>query len=105
MSAAIRAQKQSKLDLRMVPGHARASIIFRATRRTLRYLCSSTAATGNAMRRSAFFVATGHAQGINVAVPGYTLAPDARLTDIVVEIRQALTYLHERAPASWLQSR
>jgi arylformamidase len=29
----------------------------------------------------------------NVAVPGYTLAPDARLTDIVAEIRQALTFL------------
>ena len=31
------------------------------------------------------------AHGINVAVPGYTLAPEARLTDIVAEIRQALT--------------
>jgi arylformamidase len=37
------------------------------------------------------------AHGINVAVPGYTLAPDARLTDIVGEIRQALTFLSGRA--------
>jgi len=37
------------------------------------------------------------ARGINVAVPGYTLAPDARLTDIVAEIRQALSFLAERA--------
>jgi arylformamidase len=37
------------------------------------------------------------AHGINVAVPGYTLAPDARLTDIVGEIRQALTFLADRA--------
>ena len=33
------------------------------------------------------------AHGINVAVPGYTLAPEARLTDIVNEMRAALTYL------------
>lgn len=37
------------------------------------------------------------AHGINVAVPGYTLAPDARLTDIVAEIRQALSFLAENA--------
>jgi len=36
------------------------------------------------------------ARGINVAVPGYTLAPEARLTDIVAEIRQALTFLAGR---------
>ena len=35
--------------------------------------------------------------GINVAVPGYTLAPEARLTDIVAEIRAALTFLAGRA--------
>jgi predicted esterase len=32
-----------------------------------------------------------------VAVPGYTLAPDARLTDIVAEIRQAMSFLSDRA--------
>jgi arylformamidase len=37
------------------------------------------------------------ARGINVAVPGYTLAPEARLTDIVAEMRQALTFLADRA--------
>ena len=37
------------------------------------------------------------AHGINVAVPGYTLAPEARLTDIVAEIRPALTFLVERS--------
>jgi arylformamidase len=37
------------------------------------------------------------AHGVNVAVPGYTLAPDARLTDIVAEIRAALTFLADRA--------
>jgi arylformamidase len=44
------------------------------------------------------FVASGpRAHGINVAVPGYTLAPDVRLKDIVAEIRQALTFLVDRA--------
>jgi arylformamidase len=37
------------------------------------------------------------AHGINVAVPGYTLAPDATLTEIVEEIRAALTWLHQNA--------
>ncbi len=45
------------------------------------------------------------AHGINVAVPGYTLAPEARLTDIVAEMRQALTYLAEHAGESRLRSR
>jgi arylformamidase len=44
------------------------------------------------------FVADGpRAHGIDVAVVGYTLAPDARLTEIVEEISTALSYLHEHA--------
>jgi arylformamidase len=44
------------------------------------------------------FIAEGpRAHGIDVAVLGYTLAPDVRLTEIVGEIHQALTVLHERA--------
>jgi arylformamidase len=44
------------------------------------------------------FLAEGpRARGIDVAIVGYTLAPDARLTDIVGEIHQALTVLHGRA--------
>ena len=44
------------------------------------------------------FVADGpRAHGIDVAVVGYTLAPDVRLTDIVAEMHQALTFLAERA--------
>jgi arylformamidase len=44
------------------------------------------------------FVADGpRAHGIDVAVVGYTLAPHARLTEIVEEISAALTYLHEHA--------
>jgi arylformamidase len=44
------------------------------------------------------FLADGpRAHGIDVAVVGYTLAPEARLTDIVAEIRQALSVLREHA--------
>jgi arylformamidase len=51
----------------------------------------------NEKERFAFTALGPNAHGINVAVPGYTLAPDARLTDIVAEIRRALTFLTERA--------
>jgi arylformamidase len=44
------------------------------------------------------FLAEGpRAHGIDVAVVGYTLAPEARLTDIVEEIRRALSVLRDRA--------
>src|SRR5216684_6186076 len=44
------------------------------------------------------FVAEGPlAHGIDVVLVGYTLAPEARLGEIVAEIRQALTFLAERA--------
>jgi len=40
----------------------------------------------NEKERFSFIVPGPRAHGINVAIPGYTLAPDARLTDIVAEI-------------------
>jgi len=44
------------------------------------------------------FIADGpRPHGIDVALVGYTLAPDARLTDIVAEIRRSLTYLADHA--------
>jgi arylformamidase len=51
----------------------------------------------NEKERFSFTALGALAHGINVAVPGYTLAPEARLTDIVTEIRAALTFLHERS--------
>jgi arylformamidase len=38
------------------------------------------------------------ARGWSAALPGYTLAPEARLTDIVNEIRQALDWLQQHGP-------
>jgi arylformamidase len=44
------------------------------------------------------FVADGpRPHGIDVALVGYTLAPDVSLTDIVAEIHRSLTFLSERA--------
>lgn len=44
------------------------------------------------------FVSEGpRGHGIDVAVLGYTLAPAARLPEIVSEVRQALTYLRDHA--------
>jgi arylformamidase len=44
------------------------------------------------------FIADGpRTHGIDVALVGYTLGPDVRLTDIVAEMHQALTFLSERA--------
>ena len=46
------------------------------------------------------FVAEGPlARGFDVAVPGYTLAPDASLTEIVAEIEAALRWLRREDPA------
>jgi arylformamidase len=50
----------------------------------------------NEKERFAFTALGPLAHGINVAVPGYTLAPEAKLTDIVGEIRAALTFLTDR---------
>ena len=51
----------------------------------------------NEKERFSFTSLGPNAHGINVAVPGYTLAPQTRLTDIVFEMRQALTYLADHA--------
>ncbi len=39
------------------------------------------------------------AHGIDVALPGYTLAPDASLTEIVAETGEALRWLRQEGPA------
>jgi arylformamidase len=98
-SAAIRAEPESRLDMRYDV----------RPRATLDYFpCGKTAAPlfvfihggywqRNEKERFSFVVPGPRSRGINVAVPGYTLAPDATLTDIVAEIRSALNFLVERA--------
>jgi arylformamidase len=48
---------------------------------------------------SAFLAPAWHAAGVAHAVVGYTLAPAARLPDIVAECRAALAWLHAQAGA------
>jgi dienelactone hydrolase len=45
------------------------------------------------------------AHGIDVALPGYTLAPAASLTEIVAEITQALHWLRREGPALGMATR
>jgi arylformamidase len=98
-SAAIRAQPQSRLDLRYGT----------RPRATLDYFPSGAGHAPlfvfihggywqrNEKERFSFVAPGPRAHDINVAVPGYTLAPDVRLTDIVAEVRQALTFLADHA--------
>jgi arylformamidase len=99
-STAIRAEPQSRLDLRYGE----------RPRATLDYFPAQAGAPlfvfihggywqRNEKERFSFTADGPRAHGINVAVPGYTLGPDARMTDIVGEIRQALTYLSDHADA------
>ena len=97
-SAAVRAKPTSRLDLRFGE----------RPRATLDYFPAKPGAPlfvfihggywqRNEKERFSFTALGPNAHGINVAVPGYTLAPEARLTDIVAEMRQALTFLADRA--------
>ena len=47
--------------------------------------------------QSAFVAPAWHAAGLACAAVGYTLAPQARLPEIVAECRSALTWLHRQA--------
>src|SRR5581483_9075045 len=99
-SAAIRAEPTARLDLRYG----------QRPRATLDYFPAKAGAPllvfvhggywqRNEKERFAFVAPGPHAHGFNVALPGYTLAPDARLTEIVGEIRQSLSYLADHAGA------
>jgi arylformamidase len=98
-SGAIRAEPTSRLDLRYGV----------RPRATLDYFPSGNSGAPlfvfihggywqrNEKERFSFVASGPRAHGINVAVPGYTLAPEASLTDIVAEIRGALNFLVDRA--------
>ena len=53
----------------------------------------------NSKEQFANLIAGPHAHGWSAALPGYTLAPDASLTDIVAEIYAALDWLAAHGPA------
>jgi arylformamidase len=53
----------------------------------------------NSKEQFANLIAGPHGRGWSAALPGYTLAPDASLTQIVAEIRAALDWLAVHGPA------
>ncbi|MFO1026144.1 MAG: alpha/beta hydrolase [Acetobacteraceae bacterium] len=53
----------------------------------------------NSKEQFASLIGGPHARGWSAALPGYTLAPDASLTEIVAEIRLALDWLAQHGPA------
>jgi arylformamidase len=98
-SGAIRAEPRSRLDLRYGV----------RPRTTLDYFPAKDNAPlfvfihggywqRNEKERFSFVSRGPRAHGLNVAVPGYTLGPEARMKEIVDEIRRSLTYLADHAP-------
>ena len=53
----------------------------------------------NAKEQFSNLIGGPHSRGWSAALPGYTLAPDAPLTEIVAEIRTALDWLGAHGPA------
>jgi acetyl esterase/lipase len=53
----------------------------------------------NSKEQFANLIGGPHARGWAAALPGYTLAPDASLTEIVAEVRTALDWLGAHGPA------
>ena len=88
-----RYRRPSRSALR--PARAQPHRFSEGARRARRRCCSSTAATGRpAPRRiSRCLPKAPMAHGINVALIGYTLAPDATLDEIVAEIHAGIDFL------------
>lgn len=97
-SAAIRAEPGARLDLRY-GARPRATLDYFPARANAALFVFIHGGYWQRNEKERFsFVSRGPcARGINVALPGYTLGPDARMTDIVDEIGQALTFLAEHS--------
>jgi arylformamidase len=99
VSAALRAAPPSKCDLRYGT-RPRATLDYfpgGAARAPLFVFMHGGYWQRNEKERFAFVANGPRAHGIDVAVPGYTLAPEAKLTDIMSEMRLALDYLAAHA--------
>src|ERR1044072_8644823 len=97
-SAAIRAEPSARLDLRY-GARPRATLDYFPARANAPLFVFIHGGYWQRNEKERFsFVSQGpRAHGINVALPGYTLGPDARMTEIEDEIRQALTFLVVRS--------
>ena len=100
-SAAFRKAHPQHLDLRYGPRERNVWDLFPAADPTRPASSSSMAATGSATASDQFasLIAGPCAHGWAAALPGYTLAPDASLTEIVAEINAALDWLAANGPA------
>jgi arylformamidase len=95
-----RAQYSDHLDLRYGPRERNRIDFFKAGERapTLLFIHGGYWQT-RAKETFALFAGGPMAHGINVALTGYTLAPDATLDEIVGEIHAGIDYLAGRLPA------
>ena len=94
-SAAFREKHPGHLDLRYGPKERNAWDLFPARDRNAPCLVFLHGGywQRNSREQFASLIAGAHAQGWAGALPGYTLAPDASLTEIVAEIDAALDWL------------
>jgi arylformamidase len=99
-SLQMRAQYSDHLDLRYGPRERNRIDFFKAGERapTLLFIHGGYWQT-RAKETFALFAGGPMAHGINVALTGYTLAPDATLDEIVGEIHAGIDYLAGRLPA------
>jgi arylformamidase len=98
-SAEMRARHPAHLDLRYGPRERNRIDFFRTKENapTLMFIHGGYWQT-RAKETFALFAEGPMAHGINVALIGYTLAPDATLDQIVAEIHQGIDFLAERLP-------
>jgi len=99
-SAEMRARHPDQLDLRYGPRERNRIDFFKAADGgpTLLFIHGGYWQT-RAKETFAVFAGGPMAHGINVALIGYTLAPDATLNEIVGEIHRGLNFLVEQLPA------
>ncbi len=99
-SAEMRAQYSDHLDLRYGPRERNRIDFFKAAEKapTLLFIHGGYWQM-RAKEVFAIFAGGPMAHGINVAMIGYTLAPEATLDEIVAEIHQGLDFLAEELPA------
>ena len=104
-SARLRARHAASIDLRYGPAE-RNRIDFFAAGKDAPLLAFIHGGYWQARSKEVFsFVAEGPlSRGINVALIGYTLAPQKRLDGIVAEISAALAWLHQNYPNRLLVS-
>jgi arylformamidase len=106
-SAAFRGAHPGHLDLPYAPGERTKWDLFPAAAPDAPCLVFVHGGYWQRNRREDFCVlAEGAlARGWSVGFPGYTLAPDASLTQIVAEVHAALSWLQENGPAHGIAGR